>query len=246
MRVVWAVVLVLVVAACGGSGAAPRSAASPSSQTRSKAHPATRTRTRARALARARAPRPPQAHGPSPPFPDVGRLPQTSTLPSVRTARFRYEMTALWRGVVSGGVGPAMPAFFPEDAYAQVKAIPDVTADWRERLVGGFAADIAAAHALLGANASRARLVRVIVPPGYAHWVQPGVCYNRTGYWETPNSRVVYRIGGSVRSFGIASMISWRGVWFVVHLGAVVRSGAGGVLDAPSTGDGYAAPSSTC
>jgi hypothetical protein len=57
---------------------------------------------------------------------------------------------------------------------------------------------------------------------------------------------MIYRQGGMVRSFGIASMISWRGVWFVVHLGAVLRPGSGGVVDDPSTGHGVSAYSGTC
>jgi hypothetical protein len=157
-------------------------------------------------------------------------------------------MAALWAGVRRGSLHLALPAFFPEAAYAQVKAIADPAGDWRLRLLGEYAADLSAAHGLLGSGARRARLLRVIVPPALAHWVPPGVCFNRVGYWETPNSRVVYRIGnGPVRSFGIASMISWRGVWFVVHLGAVERpAGGGGAVDDAAAGPGYAAPSSTC
>ena len=75
----------------------------------------------------------------------------------------------------------------------------------------------------------------------------PGACYNRVGYYEVPNSRLVYREGDDEeRSFGIASMISWRGVWYVVHLGAVTRRVTEGVVDDPSEGVGESAPSSTC
>jgi hypothetical protein len=155
-------------------------------------------------------------------------------------------MADLWRGITSGRLRPALPAFFPEAAYVQVKAIADPRADWHVRLVSGFQADISAAHALLGRHARAARLIRVTVPAGYPHWVPLGTCYNRVGYWETPNSRIVYRENGQVRSFGIASLISWRGVWYVVHLGAVLRTGTGGMVDDPSTGPGYSAPSSTC
>ncbi len=155
-------------------------------------------------------------------------------------------MADLWHGITSGRLKPALPAFFPEAAYAQVKAIADPQGDWHARLLGGFQADIGAAHALLGRGAPAARLIRVTVPAGYAHWVPPGTCYNRVGYWETPNSRVVYREHGQLSSFGIASLISWRGLWYVVHLGAVIRTGTGGVVDDPSSGSGYSAPSSTC
>ncbi len=154
-------------------------------------------------------------------------------------------MDALWRGIRTTSLGAAIPAFFPEAAYAQVKAISDPQADWRDRLVATFRLDIGAAHALLSAGGSRATLVRVDVPAAYAHWVRPGACYNRIGYYEVPNARVVYRDGPSVRSFGIASMISWRGVWYVVHLGAV-SGDAGGMVDAPSSGPGASTPSLTC
>ena len=90
------------------------------------------------------------------------------------------------------------------------------------------------------------QLVGVQVPSSYAHWVSPGVCSNGVGYYEVPNARVIYRESGQRSSFGIASMISWRGVWYVVHLGGVVRSSDAGVVDDPSSGSGVSAPSSTC
>jgi hypothetical protein len=155
-------------------------------------------------------------------------------------------MAALWQGIRSGAVSAAMPAFFPEGAYAQVKAIADPRADYNSRLVHEFSQDIAAAHGLLGAGASSAQLVGVQVPSSYAHWVSPGACYNSVGYYEVPNARLVYREGGQTSSFGIASMISWRGVWYVVHLGAVTRSSDAGVVDDPSSGTGTSEPSSTC
>lgn len=186
-------------------------------------------------------PKPKPAPGPNP-----GSLPQTDALPSAGTPQFRAEMAALWSGVTQDSLRAALPAFFPEQAYVQVKAIADPGADYRARLLGGYELDLAAAHALLGTQAGAARLIGVVVPETYAHWVSPGACYNSVGYYEVPNARVVYRLGGEVRSFGIASMISWRGVWYVVHLGAVVRPGSGGVVDYPSNGPGQSLPSSTC
>jgi hypothetical protein len=57
---------------------------------------------------------------------------------------------------------------------------------------------------------------------------------------------MVYRLAGDLHSFGIASMISWRGVWYVIHLGSVVRAAAVGEVDDPSAGAGVSTPSSTC
>ena len=185
-------------------------------------------------------------HRPSHRAPDPGRLPQTNQLPSASTRTFKTEMSDLWRAVQLGTVGPGVPAFFPEAAYVQIKAIANAQSDFRYRLLADYALDIRAAHALLGSGARNAQLVKVLVPGSYAHWVPPNACYNRYGYYEVPNARVVYRSGGQLHSFGIASMISWRGVWYVVHLGAVLRNAATGVVDDPSSGTGVSAPSSTC
>jgi len=155
-------------------------------------------------------------------------------------------MSALWEAIITNDPARGTKAFFPKGAYLQLKSIEDPSSDFSNRLLYDYSLDIHAAHALLGAGARRARLVRVEVPPGYAHWIPPNVCYNRVGYWETPNSRLIYREHRHLRSFGIASMISWRGVWYVVHLGAILRSGAEGVVDAPAAGPGVAEPSSTC
>ncbi len=178
--------------------------------------------------------------------PDPGKLPQTAVLPFADTAGFHHEMAAFWRGVQTGRTAPALPAFFPESAYVQLKTLGDPAGDWLNRLVGDYGLDLAAAHALLGSDPPGAQLVTVIVARDYAHWVPPGVCDNSVGYYEVPHSRVVYRLGGAERSFGIASMISWRGVWYIVHLGAVLRDSATGVVDDPEAGSGAPTASSTC
>jgi hypothetical protein len=175
-----------------------------------------------------------------------GSLPQTHAYPSGSSAQFKSLMASLWAGIVRDSLTPALAAFFPKDAYVQLKAINSAGSDWTDRLVHDYRLDIAAAHALLGRDAIRARLVRVDVPSGYGHWIQPGVCYNSIGYYEMPNARVVYREDGQIRSFGIASMISWRGVWYVVHLGAILRSTDSGTVDDPSSGPGTSAYSGTC
>lgn len=178
---------------------------------------------------------------------DPGTLPQTNQFPAAGTAQFNAEMAALWQGIVTGSVTPALPAFFPQSAYVQLKTgIADPAGDWENRLVADYALDIEAAHALLGPDPAQATLVDVSVPEQYGHWIPSGVCANGIGYFEVANSRVVYQLDGQTRSFGIASMISWRGVWYVVHLGAILRNSSGGVVDDPSTGTGTSAPSQTC
>jgi hypothetical protein len=178
---------------------------------------------------------------------DPGTLPQTMDFPSSGTPQFTAEMNALWQGVVEGSVDPALPAFFPRTAYVQLKTgIANPSGDWQNRLVADFALDIGAAHALLGPDPTQSTLVSVSVPEQYGHWIPPGVCDNGVGYFEVANARVVYQIAGQTRSFGIASMISWRGAWYVVHLGAILRGSGGGMVDEPAIGAGSSAPSRTC
>lgn len=203
---------------------------------------AARVTSRGRTLAtRTIAPAQPAAASPSP-----GSLPQTRAIPSATSPRFRSLMGLLWAGIVRDSTARALPAFFPKAAYLQLKSIVDAGADWSARLVHDYALDIAAAHHHLGRGAGAARLIRVEAVASYAHWIQPGVCDNRIGYYEMPDARVLYREDGRVRSFGIASMISWRGVWYVVHLGAILRSTDSGVVDDPSAGAGVSAYSGTC
>ena len=179
--------------------------------------------------------------------PDPGTLPQTSQFPSATDPQFTAGMQALWHGIVQGSVTPALPAFFPRSAYVQLKTgIVNPSGDWQNRLVADYALDIAAAHALLGPAPQQAMLVGVSVPSQYGHWIPSGICANGIGYYEVANARVVYQLDGQTRSFGIASLISWRGEWYVVHLGAILRNSAGGEVDEPAAGAGYSAPSRTC
>ncbi len=178
--------------------------------------------------------------------PPAGALHQTRTVPSAGTRVFRAEMTDLWAAVVTGQARLAAQAFFPLAAYTQVKAIADPAADWHSRLFGDFRLDVSAAHRFLGAGARHATLVRVTVPSAGAAWINPGVCYNAVGYWHVGGARLVYRQHGQLRSIGIASLISWRGRWYVVHFGAVLRAGTGGVVDAPATGPGVPGPAGGC
>ena len=162
--------------------------------------------------------------------PGAGALPQTRALPSTNSAAFQAAMQDLWLAVTTGKPDLALPAFFPLTAYQQVKAIYNPAADWHGGLWYDFTLDVGAAHRLVDPDA---RLVRVIVPTSDAAWVDPGVCANSLGYWHVPGVRVVYREHGQERSFGIASLISWRGVWYVVHFGAVLRSVVTGIVDQP-------------
>ena len=175
--------------------------------------------------------------------PSAASLPQTTALPHTGDAAFVSLEHDVWLAVTTGNPQYALPAFFPEKAYQQVKAIADPAADWRGRLWYEFTLDLAAAHQLVKPDAT---LVKVVVAAPDAQWIAPGGCYNSIGYWHLPGARVVYRQGGGTHSFGIASLISWRGDWYVVHFGAVTRAGAAGIVDDPEAGEGIPGPPGGC
>jgi hypothetical protein len=229
----------VLLAGCGGSPGSPRPAVSSSAagtgSPSAKSAPPT-----ASVTPRATASAPPSAR---PVAPGAGALPQTRAFPSTRTAAFGHAMADLWLAVTTGNPSFARPGFFPLAAYKQVKAIPYPVPDWQDRLWSDFVLDVRAAHRLAG---SGAHLDRVVVPEKYAAWVYPGACHNKIGYWHVPGARIVYRAHGQERSFGIASLISWRGVWYVVHLGAVQRTVVTGIVYQPAAGPGVPGPPGGC
>jgi hypothetical protein len=187
----------------------------------------------------------PRPSGPTalPVAPGAGTRPQTRAFPSTDSAAFQDATQDLWLAVTTGNARLALPAFFPRAAYLQLKAIYDPGQDWDDRLWYDFTLDVAAAHREVDASAS---LVRVTVADDDAAWVDPGVCDNSIGYWHVSGARVVYRQHGQERSIGIASLIAWRGVWYVVHLGAVLRSVVAGTVDDPEVGPGVPGPAGGC
>ena len=238
-RLAAAVIAAALLTGCGaGSSRAPV----PASATKTGPQPASSPRGSSvtTATASSRPSSPPTA---LPVAPGAGALPQTRALPSTNSAVFHDAMQDLWLAVTTGNARLALPAFFPRAAYQKLKAIYDPGADWDDRLWYDFTLDLGAAHRAVDPDA---RLVRVIVAGYDAAWVDPGVCDNSIGYWHVSGARVVYRQHGQERSFGIASLISWRGVWYVVHFGAVLRSVVTGMVDDPEVGPGVAGPAGGC
>ncbi len=70
--------------------------------------------------------------------------------------------------------------------------------------------------------------------------------YNCVGYWNAPGSRLVYGEGGAERSIGIASLISWRGYRYVVHLGSELPPSGQGTVESPAAGVGVLGPPGGC
>jgi hypothetical protein len=152
-------------------------------------------------------------------------LPQTHDRPSVADPKLVARIDALWAAVMADDPSLATSAFFPLAAYQQVKAINNPASDWNHRLMAAFAEDIHALHKRLGAHRASAKLTSYDLPDARARWVEPNEEYNKIGYFRVFGTVVRYHFEGDdpphEYSFSIASMISWRGQWYIVHLNSV-------------------------
>jgi hypothetical protein len=152
---------------------------------------------------------------------DPGTLPQTKDKPTAASPQWELDTRTLWHAIVTGDPSGAMGFFFPLTAYRQVKNIQDPDHDYQTRLIADYEQDIASLHKQLGADAATAELVGVAVLGNGAQWIAPGVEYNKGSYWRVEGSSLVYQVRGERHTINIASMISWRGEWYVVHLSSI-------------------------
>ncbi len=91
-------------------------------------------------------------------------LPQTEDRPSLDSVSFKRRLELLVAAIADDQPDGALAAFFPQVAYAQVKAIKDPNRDWERRLVAAFTRNIREYHKQLGEDAQPLRFVRLEVP----------------------------------------------------------------------------------
>jgi hypothetical protein len=151
---------------------------------------------------------------------DPGTLPQTDAKPTATGESFDVRMKALADAIVADDPSIGLPAFFPVEAYKQTKKNTDPAGDWKNRLIANFKVDVADANRKLGPNAKNAVFKGVDVPDT-AVWVKPGEEYNVGPYWRVYKAQMNFLVDGKAVQIPIEAMISWRGQWYVVHLGAI-------------------------
>jgi hypothetical protein len=175
-----------------------------------------------------------------------GSLPQTRTEPTFG-APFHAQMKQLFRAIKNDSAPIGATVFFPEAAYVSMKtgAIPDPAGDYVERLIGLYDLDLTAYHEKLFGGATTT-FVRVDANAHFAQWIAPGVCENKIGYWHVPGVRLVLRRGDHLVSVAVFSLISWRGLWYVVHLGPNPRPEDIGTVDDFEIGAGTPGPAGGC
>jgi hypothetical protein len=181
------------------------------------------------------------------PLVDPGRLPQTRAEPGTG-ASLDAEMQTLWSAIQSRSTTRARPVFFPESAYRTMKSgvLANPAGDYTLRLVAFYNLDLAAYRAHLGPDPAGATLMSVNANPALASWIPAGTCENTVGYWHLPGTRLVYTQHGRTLSVRVASLISWRGQWYVVHLGPNPRPSNVGTVDDPLVGPGTPGPGGGC
>lgn len=151
---------------------------------------------------------------------DPGTLPQTDEKPTGTGAEFENRMKVLANAIITNTPDTAVSAFFPVSAYKQTKKNTDPAADWKNRLIANFKVDVADANKKLGANAKNAVFTGATVP-ATAVWVKPGEEYNVGPYWRVFKAQMNFTVDGKNVQIPVESMISWRGQWYVVHLGTI-------------------------
>ena len=179
---------------------------------------------------------------------DAGLLPQTNQEPPTDSPSLTSRLAPMFHAIQGDNHALAMTVFFPESAYLQMKTgvLSNPAGDYQSRLVAFLDLDLATYQASLEPSPAATTLQVVNANSSLAHWVAPGTCENKMGYWHLPNVRMVYTQAGVTKSFGIASLISWRGVWYVVHLGPNPRPSNVGTIDQPALGPGTPGPGGGC
>lgn len=151
---------------------------------------------------------------------DPGTLPQTDQKPTADDPAFIARMNVLAEAIRNNSPQTAISTFFPVEAYKQTKKNTNPAADWNNRLIESFNVDVAEANKKLGPNAASAVFQGVTVANS-ATWVKPSEEYNIGPYWRVLNSTMNFTVGGKAVAIPLNSMISWRGQWYVVHLGTI-------------------------
>jgi hypothetical protein len=177
---------------------------------------------------------------------DPGRLAPTRSEPALGVA-LTGRMTTFWNALVRGDAARARGLFFPRSAYLRMKTglLASPSDDFDHRLLAFFDLDVTAYHRTL-VRGGQPTLVRVAFRARDAAWIAPGACENLIGYWHLPGVRFIFRHGAATWSVAVNSLISWRGVWYVIHLGPNPRASNVGTLDRLQRGAASPGPAGGC
>ncbi len=160
-------------------------------------------------------------------------------------AALTSQMTQLFGAITSNSLSEASPLFFPESAYVKMKTgrIASPSTDYVNRLYAFYRLDLGSYHQAVSTNA---RFVGIRLTGTTAGWIPSGVCENSFGYWNLPNVRINFSENGIQESVLVASLISYAGKWYIIHLGPNPRPRNVGMVDSESSGAAPAGPPGGC
>ena len=129
---------------------------------------------------------------------DPGALPQTDEHPAASGAAFTAGVQGSWQAVQQDRPELAMPFFFPQAAYLQVKAISDPATDYEQRLVANYART-STRCTRNSASTPRPQFASIDVPDARCWCTGGGV--EPAAYWRVYGTTLHYTEDGQARSF---------------------------------------------
>ncbi|MEZ4256499.1 MAG: hypothetical protein R3A78_12450 [Polyangiales bacterium] len=121
----------------------------------------------------------------------------------------------LFEAIVRDDPSLAATFFFPRDAFAHVKAIPDPDRYW-QRLFARYEKDIHTLHAALPEGTTPAFERLEVVRRG--GWVNVGDEGNALPYWAARHNVLHYTVNGKPQTLEVRVLITWGNRWYVTHL----------------------------
>jgi hypothetical protein len=142
---------------------------------------------------------------------------EKKTEPPPRPASEGAEAPArlLFEAIVQDQPARVESFFFPRDAFLLVKAMAHPERYW-DKLHERFVADIHALHQRTP-DLARATFVRLELS-ARGGYVRPGEEGNRLPYWAARHALLHYRVGDQPRVLEVRVLITWKDVWYVIHL----------------------------
>ena len=171
----------------------------------------------------------------------------TNDLKPTVGAAFTSQMNDVWNAISANSQEQAIKNFFPGAAYVEMKrgVLANPAVDFSSRLLAFFKLDFSSYHQLI-VSGGPSKFIGLGVNPAQISWISVGACENKIGYWHLGPVRIVYKQAGEVKSFAIASLISWNGAWKIIHLGPNPRAKNIGTVASPAIGPGSPGPGGGC
>ena len=135
-------------------------------------------------------------------------------------ANFEAKAATLLQAIEKNDPELAMPLFFPQEAFRELKAIvkPD---DYYQQLVRWFKEDIAREHERLVVQDP---LKLAGVKAGGCTWKKKGSEANQIPYWSCHKTQLSVQIGSKTETLDIHTRINWGQEWYITHLGPIPKA----------------------